>query len=150
MILETLQEGIGRRTPWRRARLTWRDAERFAMAVDPARRAPVPLSGDEEVETLPTLFCPDPIIMAQRLGLELPRPFDNETDGGTRWAWESSLATGDEVRMRAEITEIEVKQGSPTTGTMCLTTVMVECRRADGSLIGRCWGTHISYEGVPS
>jgi len=147
-VLAELRRDIGTATPWRSFRVTEADVARFSAAVDPGARLPFPPPVAQEPP--PTFFCPDPIILSQRLGLERRRPFPNTLDGGSRWEWLAPLPVGATARLRAEVVDVERKAGSPATGVMFLTTILVTCAATTGETIARCWGTSISYEGSGS
>ena len=115
------------------------------MAIDPEARDSSVAAGDIDVP--PTFFCPDPLVVAERLGLPMPRPFPNLLDGGTVWECRVPLEVDRTYRLRAEITEVDTKQGSPSTGIMFLTTVMITCVDEEDAIVGRCRGISISYEG---
>jgi len=147
-ILARLRADIGLATRWRRHEVTAADTTRFRAAVDPTARSIAPPPAPAEPP--PTYFSPDPIVLSQQLGLERQRPYPNTLDGGTRWEWLGALRTGDTVQLKAEIVDVVRKAGSGKTGTMFLTTLLVTCAALNGDVIARCWGTSISYEGVPS
>jgi hypothetical protein len=147
-ILAALRADIGSATPWRHLEVTQADAARFRAAIDPAARSEGPASAISEPP--PTFFSPDPIILSQSLGWVRHRPFPNTLDGGTRWEWFSPLRVGDVVRLRAEVVDVKEKMGSSRTGRMFLTELLVSCAALDGSIIARCSGTSISYEGPNS
>lgn len=146
--LEDLRADIGRATPWSTVEVTAADAGRFRAAVDPGARREGPI--EPAVEPPPTFFSPDPIILAQRLGWRRHRPYPNTLDGGTRWEWLGPIRVGDTVRLRAEVVDVQEKRGSPKTGRMYLTELLITCAAPSGEVLARCWGTSISYEGAGS
>ena len=144
-ILEELRADIGRATPWRTVTVSAAEVHRFRAAIDPGARGGAPEAG---AEAPPTLFCPDPIILAQALGWKRHRPYPNTLDGGTRWEWFRPLRAGDTVQLQAEVTDVAEKMGSAQTGRMFLTSIRVTCADPSGEVIARCSGTSISYQGA--
>jgi hypothetical protein len=144
-ILEELRADVGQPTPWRTLDVTAADVERFRSAVDPDARGAGPPSAVAEPPLM--FFCPDPIILAQRLGWRRHRPYPNTLDGGTHWTWFEPIRAGDTVKMRAEVVGVEEKMGSPRTGRMYLTELLITCATPSGEVLAHCRGTSISYEG---
>ena len=128
---------VGRTTAWAPFTVAPGEVADFRAAV-----------GAEEEESIPpTFFCPDPLVVAEALGLSMPRPFPRRLDGGSSWEWVAPLAIGRRYRRRAAIVGITAKQGSAATGAMMLTTVEVTCADEAGATVGRCRGVSISYQG---
>lgn len=96
----------------------------------------------------PTFFCPDAIITSLELGLERPRPFANNIDGGTEWELHAPIRVGDVLVLRARVIDMYEKQGSAKTGRMVFSVIEVTCHDdRTGKLLAVARGTSMSYEG---
>ncbi|GAA2000458.1 hypothetical protein [Microbacterium ulmi] len=116
----------------------------FMRAVDPQTRTPASLSDDD----VPLSFLfPDPIIIAARMGLPRPRPFDSTIDGGTEWEMFTSPRLGTVVRLDGLVAGVSAKPGSARTGPMLFTVFEITATAPEGVRIGVARGTSISYRG---
>jgi hypothetical protein len=95
----------------------------------------------------PTFFCPDPIIAAQRAGLERPWPFRYSIDGGSEWEFHRPVRLGDALTLTVKIADLYEKRGSAKTGRMLFTIIEVRCTNQRNELVGVARGTGIVYEG---
>ncbi len=98
----------------------------------------------------PTFFCPDPIIAAQRAGLDRPRPFRYSIDGGSEWEFHRPVRVGDTLTLTAKIADLSEKRGSANTGRMLFTIIEIRCTNQRNELVGVARGTGIVYEGPPA
>jgi len=95
----------------------------------------------------PTFFCPDPIIAAQRAGLQRPWPFKYGIDGGSEWEFHRPVRIGDTLTLTVKIADLYEKRGSAKTGRMLFTIIEVRCTNQRNELVGVARGTGIVYEG---
>jgi hypothetical protein len=110
-------------------------AEPVAREADPAPGSVVP----------PTLFCPDPIVAADAMGLERPRLLSRTIDGGSEWELRHPVRVGDTLTQVARIAAISARataDGRP----MILTVLEVGAWNQHGISVGVARGTSISYE----
>jgi hypothetical protein len=118
-----------------RAGPTGTPAEPAARDADPAPGSVVP----------PTFFCPDPIVAAEAMGLERPRPLSRTIDGGSEWELRQPVRVGDTLTQVARIAAVSARataDGRP----MVLTVLEVEVWNQHGISVGVARGTSISYE----
>ncbi|MCB2224457.1 MAG: MaoC family dehydratase N-terminal domain-containing protein [Actinobacteria bacterium] len=138
-MLSLLQEDVGRGTGRHPVTFTTGDAARLAEALGPG-------SGAGPGTMPPTAFCPDPLVVADRLGLPRHRPLPHLLDGGTTWEWLAPIPLEEEVGLEASIVGVEAKRGAAH-GVMFLTTVEVTCTDASGGVLARSRGVSVSYRG---
>jgi MaoC dehydratase-like protein len=129
---------------------------RFLLATAPRawRAHPSGTSAGREADAAPgsvvppTVFCPDPIVAAEAMGLLRPRPLARTIDGGTEWKLRHPVRVGDTLTQVARIAGISARRtadGRP----MILTVLEVEVWNQHGVSVGVARGTSLSYEDRP-